>query len=302
MDLLTPTPLRIEFSTLRTFNAGTVSDRLPILCFEDPASNPDLVRGYHHVDFMSVFVARQGKGKHLVDGVSFDVHAGDVYAMGYGMSHRFQNSDGLILDAVHFVPTMFSPETQEALSAMEGLVPMFLGCEGVGSSRWLRLSKAAHVQAVEMLREMRQEWRIGAPDRALMVQAMFLRFLVFLARSHQDINRSGSRVGLRARSLIDLRYAEPLKIGDLAASAFLSIGRFSEVFRSEVGCSPREYLGQVRLQAAKSLLLETDLTVASVAERTGFHDPGYFTRFFRQQTGITPSEFRRGQVSDAPNR
>lgn len=269
-----------------------MSDRLQILCFVDTAENPDLVRGYHHIDFMSVYVARQGRGIHLVDGVPFEVQAGDVYAMGYGMSHRFKDSDGLILDTVHFVPSMFSPETQEALSSTEGLAPMFLGCEGLGSSRWLRLSKAAQAQAVEMLRDMREEWDFDSPDRALMVQAMFLRFLVFLARRHRDVHRAGSGVGVRAKALIDLRYAEPLKIADLAASAFLSTGRFTELFREEVGCSPREYLGQVRTQAAKRLLLETDLTVSVVASRTGFPDPGYFTRFFRQAVGVSPSEFR----------
>ena len=92
--------------------------------------------------------------------------------------------------------------------------------------------------------------------------------------------------------MIDRRYAEPLRIGDLAASVFLSIGRFTELFRAEVGCSPREYLGQVRIQAAKNLLRETDLTISSVAAHTGFSDPGYFTRFFRQQVGLSPSEFR----------
>ena len=289
---MTITPLRIQFETLRELNAGCISDRLPILCFEDPASNADLVRGYLHVDFMSVYVARHGTGIHLVDGVPFQVQAGDVYAMGYGMSHRFADSDNLMLDAVHFMPTIFSAKTQEALSATEGLAPMFLGCEGAGSSRWLRLSKAAHIQATEILREMREEWRVNAPDRVLMVQALFLRFLVLLARCHRDANRAGSRVGSRARALIELRYAEPLRIGDLAASAFLSIGRFTEVFRAEVGCSPREYLGQVRIQAAIKLLRETDLTISTIAAQTGFPDPAYFTRFFRQQVGLCPSDFR----------
>jgi AraC-like DNA-binding protein len=218
--------------------------------------------------------------------------------MGYGMSHRFEDSDTLVLDTVHFVPTMFSPETRDALSATEGLAPLFLGYEGAGSSRWLRLTKAAHIQAIEILHDMRQEWRVDSPDRALMVQATFLRFLVFLARRHRDAHRSGSRVGARARAMIDLRYAEPLKIGDLAASAFLSIGRFTEVFRAEVGCSPREYLGQVRIQAAKKLLRDTDLTISCIAAQTGFPDPAYFTRFFRQQVGICPSEFRGDQVME----
>jgi AraC-like DNA-binding protein len=142
---------------------------------------------------------------------------------------------------------------------------------------------------------MRDEWRVDAPDRALMLQAMFLRFLVLLARCHRDVHQSGASVGSRARALIDLRYAEPLKIGDLATSAFLSVSRFTEVFRAEVGCSPREYLGQVRIQAAKKLLRETDLTISAIATHTGFPDPAYFTRFFRQEVGVSPSEFR-GQV------
>jgi len=289
LDQLTIAPLPIHFEVLQDLNPGRVSDRLPILCFEDHAANPDQTRGYLHSDFMSVYVARKGTGVHLVDGVPFNVQAGDVYAMGYGMSHRFEDSEGLVLDTVHFVPTMFSTETQETLSATEGLAPLFLGHE----SRWLRLSPAAHLQAIEMLRDMRQEWEVDAPDRALMVQATFLRFLVFLARCHRTVHRSGSRVGARARALIDLRYAEPLRIGDLAALSFLSTGRFTEVFREEIGCSPREYLGQVRIQAAKKLLLDTDLTVSAIAAQTGFPDPAYFTRFFRQQLGLSPSEFRK---------
>lgn len=290
-------PMPIHMATLRGRHVGCVSDRLPIVCYEDRAGYPDQARGFVHADFLSVYVARRGSGIHDVNGVPFEVRAGDVYAMGYGMSHRFENAEDLVLDTVHFVPSMFSSEVQATLSATEGLAPLFLGDAGAGSSRWLRLTPAAHGQAIEMLRDMRGEWEIDAPDRALMVQATFLRFLVFLARNHRSVRGSGSRLISRARALIESRYAEPLKIGDLAASAFLSTGRFTEVFREEVGCSPREYLGQVRIQAAKTLLRETALSVSGVALRTGFPDPSYFTRFFRQQVGVSPSEFREGATS-----
>lgn len=285
-------PSRFHFETLRDMTAGSVSDRLPIVIFEDREDNPDFTRGFLHSDFMSVYVIRQGTGTHFVNRVPFEVQAGDVFAMGPGMSHYFENPDRLVQNTIHFVPTMFSADTLETLSATEGLAPLFLGHGDGESSRWLRLSPAQHAQAGEMLRDMRQEWQVDAPDRALMVQATFLRLLVFLARCHHSVHRSGSSVASRARALIELRYAEPLKIGDLAASAFLSIGRFSEVFRTEVGCSPREYLGQVRIRAAKNLLRETDLTVSKVAAHTGFPDPAYFTRFFRQEVGVSPSEFR----------
>ncbi|MGV3614313.1 MAG: AraC family transcriptional regulator [Fimbriimonas sp.] len=283
---------RFHFETLREATAGSVSERIPIVIFEDREDNADFTHRYLHADFMSVYVIRQGSGTHFIDGVPFSVQAGDVFAMGIGMSHYFADPDRLVLNAIHFVPTMFSPETIEALSSTEGLAPLFLGHDNPELSRWLRLSPAAHAQAGEMLRDMREEWEFDTPDRALMVQATFLRLLVFLARCHRSVHRTGSSVASRARALIELRYAEPLKIGDLAASAFLSMGRFTELFRAEVGCSPREYLGQVRIQAAKRLLRETDLAVATVATHTGFPDPAYFTRFFRQEVGLSPSEFR----------
>lgn len=285
-------PRRIYFEELKEENPTCVSDRLPILCFEDRAESPDHLRGYVHADFMSVYVARQGHGVHLVNEVPSEVREGDVYAMGYGMSHRFEQSNDLVLDTVHFVPTMFSPETQDLLAATEGLAPLFLGHDGGEGSRWLRLSSAAHAQALGMMRDMRAEWYVDAPDSALLVQANFLRFLVFLARNYRNVYQTGSGVGAKARAVIDRRYAEPLKIGDLATSAFLSMSRFSEVFREEVGCAPREYLGQVRIRAAKALLKETDLSISVVAARTGFPDPAYFTRFFRQEVGVSPSEYR----------
>lgn len=301
LEKLTITPSRFNLEMLRDAHAGKVCDRLPIVFHEDWEDNPDFTRGFLHADFMSVYVIRQGSGTHFVDGVPFEVQAGDVFAMGIGMSHYFENPDRLVLNTIHFQPTMFSAETLEQLSGTEGLVPLFFGHDNPALSRWLRLSPAAHAQAGEMLRDLHEEWQVDAPDRALMVQATFLRFLVFLARCHRSVHRSSSTsLVSRARALIERRYAEPLKIGDLATSAFLSIGRFTELFRAEVGCSPREYLGQVRIQAAKNLLRETDLTISSIAAHTGFPDPAYFTRFFRQQVGLSPSEFRGEQASPLP--
>lgn len=287
--MITPSP--ISFEALRDLTPGTVSERLPIVLWEDRATSDDFTHAYRHVDFMSVYIARQGCGVHLVEEVPFEVQAGDVYAMGVGMSHRFDHSRDLVLDAIHFKPGLFPPATLEALSSTEGLATFFLG-DGGEASRWLRLSPADRRLAAEMVEEMREEWGAVGLDRALMVQAALQRLLVFLARRRRRVSPSGSPVVSRARAAIELRYAEPLMIGDLAASAFLSTGRFTELFRAEVGCSPREYLGRIRIQAAKRLLRTTNLPISDVAGRTGFPDPAYFTRFFRRQVGLPPSEFR----------
>lgn len=75
----------------------------------------------------------------------------------------------------------------------------------------------------------------------------------------------------------------------------LSAVRLRALVREHAGCSPKEYVQRLRVNQAKELLAETDLTVAAVARRTGFNDPGYFTRQFTRRTGVTPTDFRTQQ-------
>lgn len=68
--------------------------------------------------------------------------------------------------------------------------------------------------------------------------------------------------------------------------------KFANILRS----SPRETLCRIRTESAKRLLVETDLSMALVAERSGFGDPERFSVTFRQQTGVNPSNYRKSAV------
>jgi len=58
-----------------------------------------------------------------------------------------------------------------------------------------------------------------------------------------------------------------------------------------------DLLSEVRLKKARQLLRDTTRNVAEIAVETGFSSPTYFTTFFKQHTGKTPSEYRRNPVS-----
>ena len=74
----------------------------------------------------------------------------------------------------------------------------------------------------------------------------------------------------------------------------LSANYFGDVVKHELGITAKEYIRNKIIDKAKSLLADPHLSINIVASRLGFSYPNHFTRFFRNATGISPSEFRNG--------
>ena len=87
-------------------------------------------------------------------------------------------------------------------------------------------------------------------------------------------------------------FDKELSLSFLAEKANLSPNYFLRLFKKEIGVTPKEYILQVRLEQAKSLLSGTSLKISAVATACGFHDASYFSLFFKKRFGMTPLEHR----------
>lgn len=97
---------------------------------------------------------------------------------------------------------------------------------------------------------------------------------------------------LRAKDLMDARYAEPLEVAELARVARLSPAHFSREFRRAFGESPHKYLLTRRLERAAALLRSTDRSVTDICFLVGLRSVGSFTTSFGRAYGMTPSAYR----------
>jgi AraC-like DNA-binding protein len=97
---------------------------------------------------------------------------------------------------------------------------------------------------------------------------------------------------LRARDLIDARYAEPLDVGALARAAWASPAHFARSFRRAFGETPHQYLLCRRMERAAALLRGTDHSVARICAEVGLASVGSFTTSFRRTFGVTPTAYR----------
>ena len=85
---------------------------------------------------------------------------------------------------------------------------------------------------------------------------------------------------------------ETINVAKLAKLCDVSETYFRKIFLAAKGCSPVDYINNLKLSRAKELLSSGLYSVSEAAEQSGFHDESYFSRFFKKQIGISPSKYK----------
>lgn len=93
-------------------------------------------------------------------------------------------------------------------------------------------------------------------------------------------------------SFIHQHYSEKLSLKDIASAAAISEREASRCFKKHLNTSPCEYLAVYRLEEARKLLMQTELSVTEIGYRTGFSTSAHFGQVFRKTFDMSPSEYR----------
>lgn len=89
-------------------------------------------------------------------------------------------------------------------------------------------------------------------------------------------------------------YHREISIEELAKLAFISVSALERRFKKYLSKTPKQFVNEVRLENARRMLIETRLPIAEIAFRCGFSEHSYFSRQFKLQFGILPSQLREG--------
>lgn len=127
-----------------------------------------------------------------------------------------------------------------------------------------------------------------------MVDALVRQVDILLRRDLSRRHDSAARAAVNAvEQLMEERYAEHLGIDELAREVGVSGSTLRAHFAAELGVSPQRRLLDIRLRHAVSLLQTSDLTLASVADRCGYHSASHLSRHVKAALDATPGEIRR---------
>ncbi len=88
-------------------------------------------------------------------------------------------------------------------------------------------------------------------------------------------------------------YNTAISIEDYAASRGMSTSWFIRSFKDFTGSTPMQYILSIRMSSAQNLLETTDYNMTEISSIVGYENPLYFSRLFKKQNGVSPSEFRK---------
>ncbi len=96
----------------------------------------------------------------------------------------------------------------------------------------------------------------------------------------------------RAQNYIQENFGKDISLDDVSKEVNISPYYFSKLFKEESGENFIEYLTRIRMERAKEMLKNPELSIKELGMRSGYGDPNYFSRIFKKQTDMTPREYR----------
>ncbi|MBD5780220.1 AraC family transcriptional regulator [Pelagicoccus sp. NFK12] len=259
----------------------------------------DLTEIRHTHDFCELSLITKGSAMHWLEGAEFPVTTGDVFVLQGHQSHYYYDLQNLEMTNIMFDPELLNlPEARlrkiPGYRALFLLEPLFRKQHRFTSHLHLNRKALAHSERIAL--ELDQELRRKLEGYEAAMFAKFVELVVFLSRLYQDSGSTNAEALLRVAKVIGCiedDFAKQWKVEDFAAMAHMSRANFMRVFRTATGETPINYLLQLRIQKAMTLLMSTKLSVSEIAFEVGFNDSNYFTRQFKASQNMSPVAYRR---------
>ncbi|RPI30254.1 MAG: helix-turn-helix domain-containing protein [Chloroflexota bacterium] len=115
-----------------------------------------------------------------------------------------------------------------------------------------------------------------------------------LSRNHR-LGSDNQRLVRKAMAYMHEHYADSISREEVAAYVGVSEGHLARCFQQEIKMSPMVYVNRFRINRAKSMLEDGNLSVTEVALAVGFSDSAHFNHVFRREVGVAPGAYRRGK-------
>lgn len=225
-----------------------------------------------------------GKGIINSKGISCIVQGGDTYILHQGDTHNYYSDSQNPMDKIWFnLKGVLVKEIIQIYKLNNTIL-----FPGIDSSEWIkRIHRICEENADPY---MIQQKASGA----------FCEFIHFLSMQQAKIQNSQDVLD-DLRSYLDLHIHDNVSIEDLCKISQKSPNHTIRLFKQKFGITPYQYVLQLKLRVARTLLRSGDISVERIAEKLNFCNAGHFSAVFYKHMGMRPSEYRKELTKDLPH-
>ncbi|PSL27541.1 helix-turn-helix domain-containing protein [Chitinophaga ginsengisoli] len=263
---------------------------------EDDVRMKNLVQYPFRSDHFIIIMQVEGISQVRINSTEFNIHEKQVLLIPPNAVRQFQDIKpgnrfaGLVFTADFVARSGISKKDAEMLDFFSASLPGF------------ELKPAEFDRLLSMLLLLREKYTAtdGLPADQYVIFYLFLAFLYEL-RSVYMRNNSDKKIQLTRKEEITMRFIKLLNecckeersVLFYAGKMNVTPRYLTQIVKEVTGRSAGELIDEMVIMEAKLLLNDMSLTLAHVAEQLYFSDQFFFSKFFKRNTGITPSEYRR---------
>lgn len=259
-----------------------------------PLDFPEVPTHWHSE--AELVVIKKGCGIVEVDLKSYDAKEGDMLLILPGQLHSIRQKAGCSMEYenIIFEPSLIG--TQECDLCGGLLEPLFSG--KLSHSVKIDSSLAYHSEAAACIERIDRLCSDKSYGYQLGVKGNLFSFFYLIITNHPEAaerahERSIEKVKL-ILSYISENYTRRITTQEAADVCYYSCSHFMKFFKQAMGEGFIQYLNNYRLRIAAQLLVSTNDSILTVAEKSGFDNLSYFNRSFKKRFGITPGQYRLG--------
>lgn len=236
----------------------------------------DVAEGRTLPEFQFVYIS-DGAGVFYAEGKTYRIQAGSLLVLLPGMKHAYRplRETGWHEYWVGFTGSFFTGLVREGILSKERIFFEI----GLRDSI---LSIFTHI--FDEVRSRHPLYQVKACSQVFLLLAELLTY-----ERRKEPATSQQQLVEKVKYLMEANICKRIDIPSIAQAIGISPSRLNEVFKLYTSMTPYQYYIQIKINKACRLLEQTDLSIKEAAFALGFADPFYFSRLFKQKTGIPPS-------------
>lgn len=259
--------------------------------------------GMHEQEFFEINVVLSGRGLHYIENRRIPAKSGDVFIIPPDTAHGYAGEEGF--DVYHLL--LSQSFMQKYMTDLQKLPSFFILFKAeplmrTGSSTpfYLQLTHPQLKKIEELLQKIKDYTERQTVSATVIRNSLAMIVIISFCEIHTQNtgtadcqNTQHDTAFANALAFIYEHYNEQIHITDLSKIAQLSRSSFVRKFHEICKMPPAKFITQQRVEAAKHLLLHTDLSVSDIAVKTGFYDTSHFIKVFTTEIKMTPNAYRK---------